>query len=247
MTFGITLIDGTITNATDYSTTVTVSPVENAPTITGVSPLVTMQDNQTINPFPTVSISDVDDQGQESLNVSITLDVSAKGTLITNSPGITGFTNNNGIYSFTGISGTNISQAIESLVFVPTENYVPVGLSQITTFTVTVSDGFGGVVANNATQIRVASVSGLPKVLNLPSPQPESLPLSSNIYPFQAIQIADPTILNIGVTVSNQTDGFVYGSKLDRVRLHQSGWRCLYFWRQLQCRDSSHSAIRLFS
>src|SRR5205807_1262145 len=42
--FGLTLIDGIFTNAQDNSTTVIIVPVNDTPTIAGLSPLITIQD-----------------------------------------------------------------------------------------------------------------------------------------------------------------------------------------------------------
>ena len=208
--FAITLIDGPITNSTDTSTTVIITPVNDTPTLIGVSPLITIQDTQTVPPFPTVLISDADELGFQPLTVTVTLDNSAKGTFSTNSLLASGFTSSNGVYTLTGT--TNASAAIRQLLFVPTPNRVPVGLTETTTFTVRVDDSHGGVVQNNATQIRVAAVSGVP-IVTLPSPQPVSIPLTSNIFPFQLVTIADATVVNVGVQITTPSQGsFTAGS-----------------------------------
>ncbi|MGZ4961054.1 MAG: Ig-like domain-containing protein [Limisphaerales bacterium] len=208
--FGITLVDGPITNTTDTSTTVIVTPVNDNPTLIGVSPLVTIQDTQTVPPFSTVLISDADELGVQPLTVTVTLDTSAKGIFSTNSLVLSGFTSNNGVYTLTRT--TNASAAIRQLVFVPTPNRVPVGLTETTTFTIRVDDSHGGIVQNSSTQVRVAAVSGVP-IVTLPSPQPVSIPLTSNIFPFQLVTIADATVVNVGVQITTPTQGtFTPGS-----------------------------------
>lgn len=208
--FGITLIDGPLTNNTDFSTTVIVTPVNDAPTIVGLSPLVTISDVDTIAPFPTVLISEVDELGKQPLTVTVRLDDAAKGTFSTNSLAAAGFVASGANYVYTG---TNATAAIRQLVFVPTPNRVPVGLTETTTFTVTLDDGHGGLVSNSSTAIRVASVSGMP-VVTLPTPQPLSIPVSSNIFPFQLVNISDPGLLNMGVQIANTNYGFFTASSL---------------------------------
>ncbi len=208
--FGITLIDGTLTNNADFSTSVIVTPVNDAPTIVGLSPLITISDVETASPFPTVLITEVDELGRQPLTVTVQLDNAAKGTFASNSLVAAGFTNNSGSYIY---NGTNATAAIRQLVFVPAPNRVPVGLTETTTFSVTLEDGHGGLVVNNTTQIRVASVSGMP-VVTLPNPQPLSIPLSSNIFPFQLVTISDPNLLTMGVRIANTNYGSFTASSL---------------------------------
>lgn len=208
--FGITLIDGPLTNATDTSTTVIITPVNDTPTLIGISPLVTIQDTDTVPPFPTVLISDVDEMGLQPLTITVSLDNPAKGAFSSNSLVASGFVASNGVYTLT--HSTNASAAIRQLLFVPTPNRVPVGLTETTTFTVKVDDSHGGIVQNSATQIRVAAVSGVP-IVTLPTPQPFSIPLTSNIFPFNLVTIADATSVNVGVQINNTSQGtFTAGS-----------------------------------
>ena len=203
VTFSIRLIDGSITNNPDISTTVNVVPVNDAPAIAGISPLWLIADNQTVPPFPGVLITDVDEVGQQPVTAVITLDDPAKGTFSAGSLAASGFagnTNNNS-YFFTGTS-SNLTAAIRQLVFVPTPGRVPYGLSEIATFTIGLNDNHGGLVANNATAVRVTPVSGLP-VVTLPTPQPVSIPVDVNIFALQGVSIADATTLKVGITIPN--------------------------------------------
>ena len=204
-TFGLTLIDGSITNSPDFSTTVIIVPVNDAPTIVGISPLVTIQDNQTVQPFSTVLVGDVDESGQQLNSCTITLDNSAKGAFSTNSLINSGFTNTGTSYVFSGTPAA-ITAAIRQLVFVPTPNRVPVGLTETTTFAVALTDNHGGNVVNNGTSVRVASVSGMP-VVNLPTPQPVSIPTGTNVFPFGEVSISDPTLLKVNIRINNTTQG----------------------------------------
>ncbi len=210
VTFGITLGDSSYTNGQDISTTVIVTPVNDNPTITGISPLVTIQDNQTVNPFPAVLIGDVDENGAQALTVTITLDDPAKGSFSSNSMALFGFVNVSNNYTFTA---TNVNAAVRALTFVPVPGRVAVGLTETTTFTITVNDNHGGVVANSGTLVRVAAVSGTP-VINLPLTQPFSIPLTSSNFPFQQVTIADPGTLHMAVTINNTTQGYFTAASL---------------------------------
>jgi len=205
-TFGITLIDGVITNAPDFSTTVTIVPVNDAPTIFGVSPLVTIQDNQTVATFSTVLINDVDEAGQQVNSCTITLDDPAKGGFSVASVTNAQFITNGTSYTCTGTPAA-ITSKIRQLVFVPTPNRVPVGLTETTTFSVVLDDGHGGHVVNNATAVRVASVSGMP-VVNIPTPQPISLPSGTNVLPFAEVSISDGTLLKVNLRINNTLQGY---------------------------------------
>ena len=79
---------------------------------------------------------------------------------------------------------------------------MPYGLSEITTLALNLNDSHGGLVANNATTVRVTPVSGLP-VVTLPTPHPVSIPLGPNIFVFQGVSIADATPLKVDITISN--------------------------------------------
>ena len=200
VTLGIRLIDGALTNNLDTSTSVIVVPVNDAPAIAGITPLTLITDSQTTNPFTGVLISDVDELGQQPVSAVVTLDDPAKGTLSVNNQTNTGFNGTNGIYFFSGTPAA-LTAAIRKLVFVPTPGRVPYGLSEITTFTISLNDNHGGIVANGATAVRVTPVNGLP-VVTLPAPQPVSFPVGPNIFALQGVSIADATVLKVYITIN---------------------------------------------
>ncbi|MEI6196514.1 MAG: choice-of-anchor Q domain-containing protein, partial [Verrucomicrobiota bacterium] len=200
VTLGIRLIDGALTNNLDTSTSVIVVPVNDAPAIAGITSLTLITDSQTTNPFTGVLISDVDELGQQPVSAVVTLDDPAKGTLSVNNQTNTGFNGTNGIYFFSGTPAA-LTAAIRKLVFVPTPGRVPYGLSEITTFTISLNDNHGGIVANGATAVRVTPVNGLP-VVTLPAPQPVSFPVGPNIFALQGVSIADATVLKVYITIN---------------------------------------------
>jgi len=210
--FTILLIDGGTTNAPDTSTTVVVTPVNDSPTIQGISALVTIGDNATRAPFPTVLFSDVDEAGLQIISVAVRLDDNAKGSFSSNSLALAGFRFGGGAYTNSG-TPAQMTTAIRQLVFAPVSNRVPVGLTETTTFSITVNDGHGGIVANNATAIRVAALESGP-VVSVPTPQPLSLPFASPLKPLSAVTISAQQNVTVTVQVNPSFGSFTSASLL---------------------------------
>ena len=205
-TFNITLIDGAIINPTDPSTTVVIVPVNDAPQVFGISPLININDNQNAKPFNAVSIVDVDENGQQTNTVTITLDNPAKGTL---SIGTNNYGNS---YSFTD-TPANITAKLQQLVFTPTPNRVAVGLTETTTLTILLNDGYGGIVANSGTAVRAVAVGSNPSV-TLPGPQPFTLAKAASVLAFQSVTVQDPSPLNFDIQILNPTQGYLATNSL---------------------------------
>jgi hypothetical protein len=204
-TFGLQLIDGVIINPTNYSTTVIIVPVNDPPAIYGVSPLVTIQDNQTLTNFYNVQISDVDEGGLQTNTCTILLDTWAKGSFSSNSLTASGFTNAGSSYQLVATPAV-LTAAIRKLAFVPTPNRVPVGLTETTVFSIILDDAHGGHVVNGATAVRVSAVNGKP-IVSLPTPQPVSLPVATNVFVFSDVSIADATFLKVALRINNTAQG----------------------------------------
>src|SRR5439155_14813053 len=76
-----------------------VDGVNDAPTIAGVTPGLAITDKQSIAPFASVTIGDVDEQGQQVLTVKVVIDDPIKGVLLN----LGGFVQApSGTYTFTG-------------------------------------------------------------------------------------------------------------------------------------------------
>ncbi len=217
--FTILLSSSGKTNAPDSSTTVIVAPVNDRPVIAGISPPGNMQDNTTVPPFPMVSITDVDELGNQSLTVFVTLDYPANGNFepgsfsVTNGSVVTSFAQTNGGYRASGLP-SDVTAAIRQLVFVPTPQLLAIGLTTNITFSITADDGYGGVTVNNATVIRVAAVSGGPFV-SVPSQQqqPLSLALVTPLHALGSVTISAALTLKVTVQVTN-TAGFFSSNSL---------------------------------
>ncbi len=199
VSFSISVLDGTALRGPDTSTSVLVSPINDAPIIVGISPQVTINDDQTVKPFTTVSTADADELGLQRVTCTISLDVALKGSFSSNSLAASGFTTNGAGGFVLSTNAANLSLAIRQLDFIPTPNRVPVGLNEITTFTINLSDGLGGVAINSATSVRVTAVSGGP-FITVPLQQPVPISISTNIFAMAGVIVTDPTT-NVSVVV----------------------------------------------
>src|SRR6185503_13792759 len=111
---------------------ITVLGTNDAPTITGAVGGLAITDKQTIAPFTNVVIGELDAFGLQVLTVTVSLDNFVKGILTNRG----GFSNSApGVYTITGVA-SNITASIRGLVFVPTENRIPVNTSETTFFTI---------------------------------------------------------------------------------------------------------------
>jgi hypothetical protein len=132
----------------DNTTTFISTSINDIPTIGGTVAGQAVNDNATISPFSSVTLGDVDNPAQ-TLSVSVTLDVAAKGAFTT----LNGFTDaGGGVYTFSGMAAA-ATAAIQGMVFDPTDNRVAPTLTETTTFTISADDGSGPVIDNTSTVI----------------------------------------------------------------------------------------------
>ncbi len=188
--------------------TVTVTGVNDAPTITGTQS-TNITDKGTATPFSSVTIGDVDEHGLQILTVRVLLDNPAKGVLVN----LGGFTlSSPGTYVMQG-TPTNITTALRGLVFDPTENRITVPTSEITRFTITADDGYVlSPVTNNATTVNVTAVNDAPVISGTLAGQRVYAHLT--IRPFVSVlitEIDDLTLqpLLVRVTLDQPTHGYL--------------------------------------
>jgi hypothetical protein len=183
-TFTISVNDGVATAVTNSATTVVSTSVNDAPTIGGVTAVTNILDTATATPFSTVTIVDPDTPAQTQ-TVSVTLDVAAKGSFTT----LNGFSNGGGgVYTFNGTAAAT-QTAIRGLVFTPTANRVNPGLTETTTFTISVNDGVASAVTNNATTVVTTSVNDAPTIGGVTAVT--NILDTATATPFSTLTIAD--------------------------------------------------------
>ncbi|MEJ2619335.1 MAG: DUF4347 domain-containing protein, partial [Candidatus Thiodiazotropha sp.] len=114
-----------------------------------------VNDNATISPFSSVTVSDADGD-----NVSLLITyTAANGTL-----GGTGLTGSAGSYTLSSAAPTTITTNLQGLIFTPTENQVAAGSTVDTSFTLTPNDGTADGAADATTQVTATSINDNPTI-----------------------------------------------------------------------------------
>jgi hypothetical protein len=150
----------------DTTTTVISTSVNVAPTITGAAAGQAVLDTGTVTPFANVTIGDADSPAQTQ-TVSVTLDAAAKGVFTPASLTTSGFADaGGGVYTFTGDAAA-ATTAIRQLAFDPTNNRVAPGMTETTTFTISVNDGVAAPATNSTTTVVATSVNDAPTLTTI--------------------------------------------------------------------------------
>lgn len=137
---------------------VDVIPQNDLSVIAGTAAGQNITDKATVNPFSGATITDVDVPA-DTVTVVVTLDDAAKGSLTG-----AGFTETPaGTYTFNGTASA-ATTALQGLTFDPTENRVAPGLTETTTFTLSVNDG-SGPVTDTTTTVVTTSVNDVATIL----------------------------------------------------------------------------------
>lgn len=118
-------------------------------------------DKQTIKPFVGVTIIEVDEQLMERIDVTVSLDLAAKGVL----KNLGDFVDlGGGVYGLTNVTGASSSLKIRKLIFEPTENRITVPTTEPTTFTISVTDNKSAPVLDTQPVVQVTAVNDPPLI-----------------------------------------------------------------------------------
>lgn len=161
---------------------------------------VPITDKQTTQPFTEVLIVEVDEQTLEPVDVLVSLDDPAKGALLSLGP----FDDlGGGTYSLTNVTAAAATAAIRQLEFRPTENRITVPTTEVTGFTIFVTDNLSPPVLDTNTAIAVTAVNDPPTLTGTQSGQ--EFYYLVPIQPFSTVlitEVDDVDLQPLTVTVS---------------------------------------------
>lgn len=148
--FSVSMNDGHVATPVIVDSAVTtVTPVNDPPVLTGTIASQLVYQYDTLNPFASVTVTDVDDLTLQPLQVKVRIGNAIHGTLA--GGGFTASTTETGAYLFTG-TPAQATTALRALVFTPTPgNRVTPTLPENVSFTLTINDGFAPPLVDNVT------------------------------------------------------------------------------------------------
>ena len=197
-TLTIATNDGNGGTASNATTTVVSTSVNDAPTIGGAVANQAVNDNATVSPFSALTITDPDVQGETAI-VTITNGANRGDFTAGSTVGWTRTTPGSDIvYTRVFVSAANagagVQTAVRALVFQPRQNAIAVGSTESTGFTVSVNDGVAAAATDSSTSVITTSVNNAPT-------------LSGGPFTFTAIF---PSYTSAGATVNTILAGVTY-------------------------------------
>ncbi len=187
--FTIQANDGYVVSpVTDTNTTVLVTSVDDAPTIVGTT-TNSINDKQTVQPFSSVVVADVDNLGNQALIAHITLD-HVDNQSLTN---LGGFTNlGGGVYVYGATNGSvtaaMITTALQGIVLVPTPNHIIVPTTVTTHLTLAVDDTFTNTVIDGSTAVSITASNDAPTIVGTAT---YAIDDKHTVNPFASVVVAD--------------------------------------------------------
>ena len=177
-------------------------------------------DKQTIQPFATVLITDLDEFGAQLQNVSVIFD-SAYGTI--SAPAMT--MNGSGDYSITGTPAA-VTAALRAIVFTPTENvidYISPGFFDLD-FDLSIDDTYTGGLVQDTTTVRITPINDAPTVTGSIADmvlQVNAFPRAVPLAPHFADVDDDIATGQLVWTVSGNTNPSLFNSvTVDAIKQH---------------------------
>jgi hypothetical protein len=129
---------------------------------------LSITDKDSIKPLTSVAFTEVDEQTIERVDITVSLDDAAKGSLRNlNDFVMTG----PGLYALTNVTAATATLQIRDLVFDPFENRITVPTTEQTRFIVTITDNKSSVVVDTNSFVDVTAVNDEPEILGTVSGQ----------------------------------------------------------------------------
>ena len=201
--FTIAATDTAGGTASNETTTVSATAVNDPPAIGGSRSAQAVTDEASDSPFSNVSVGEVDFGQTET--VTITLSNAANGAL--SNVGIGNFNGSTGVYAVSGTDAA-VTSAMDGLVFTPTAHQIAPGNAVVTTFTIRATDTAGGTTSNSGTTVVATAVNDPPSIGEAKSGQ--SVTDEAAAAPFSGVTIGDADFgqtETVTVTLSNHANG----------------------------------------
>ena len=208
-TFTIAVNDGTATTSDANTSTSTTHTTNTTPVLGGFAAGQQVNDNATLQPFKTVTVTDPDLNQTET--VTVTLSAAANGTLA--GGGFAAVSGSPGVYRVAAPDAATAQADLQALVFTPTANEVAPGQSVTTGFTVQVNDT-QTTVQNATTTVVATSINDAPAFGGFTS-SGGAVPFGASVVLQPSLTVTDP---DVGAQVSTSsvsiTGGFTAGDVL---------------------------------
>ena len=164
-------------------------------------------DKDSVYPLTEVLFTEVDEQTIERVDVTVSLDDPAKGSLRNLSDFImTG----PGVYALTNVTAATATLQISGLVFDPTENRIIVPTNEQTRFIVTITDNKSAVVVDTNSFVDVTAVNDEPEIIGTVAGQTMYDRVPIRLFSSVSIIEVDDLMaqpLSISITQSNTAIG----------------------------------------
>jgi VCBS repeat-containing protein len=194
----------------DTSTiTLLVEGRNDQPVIANAAPLLQITDKEYVKPFPQVLITEVDQQLQEPIDVSVQLGLPEQG-LFRNLDGFVQAAP--GYYVLTNTTAAWATARLRDLIFEPTENRITVPTSEDTRFTIQVTDNKSAPVVDTNSVVTVTAVNDAPEILGTRAGQRVYARLPIRLFSSVTIREVDNLTLqplDITITMNARTNGSI--------------------------------------
>ena len=177
------------------SATILINQVKTAPVINGIDELASyysINDVDTVEPFPTVITYDTDQGGHQLLRAAFSVSDTRLGGFVYNE------------FATTELplqSQTLLQEALRDLIFVPSEGALPIGTSGEVKLTLSVTDATGITTVNNKTRVLITAVNKPPKI-KVPQAQPVLLPPGGDLRPFAGTTVTNDDLNSVKLTIT---------------------------------------------
>ncbi len=170
------------------------------PVITNDVTPFAINDKQTIRPFLAVDFTEIDEQLNERVDVTVSIDDPVKGAL----SDLAAFVDTGGgLYVLTNTTAAGATAAITNMLYTPVENRITVPTTEPAYFTITITDHKSPVVVNTNTVILVTATNDPVEMAGTRADQRFYYKLS--IDPFNTVQVSevdDLTLQPLTVTIT---------------------------------------------